>query len=108
MPQVQGFEPVNVNGEQQLTLVVQSSTQDFDPRGPQDTIGIILNHRFEEIKRVSTQGENVQQDFHKCNLDTAGKTVILAARFSEEGESSRSSNCGFQEIDLATGNVTFQ
>lgn len=109
MPQVHSFQPVYVNGSQQLTLVVQQSGL-LDAGRLGVTAGIVMNDHFEQIARVVTKGENIHQDFHEFHLDHSGRTAIVAARFlsNHNEKDSGNGNSGFQEIDLLTGEGTFQ
>jgi hypothetical protein len=113
------FKAVTYNGSQHLTFAVGNRPRAGSPSVPDDLqLGYITNSAYQVHDKVNVNRHATIFDIHEFYVIDEGKialmttTKVQSRNVSELGVSEltekRVANKGFQEVDLATGNINFE
>jgi Arylsulfotransferase (ASST) len=111
------FKAVTYNGSQHLTFVIGSRPRSSSPSDDLQ-LGYIANSGYQVQDKVNVNRDSTILDIHEFHVVDEGKTALMTTtkvqlrNVSEVGvsglEEKRVANKGFQEVDLATGNINFE
>lgn len=111
------FKAVTYNGSQHLTFVIGSRPRSASPSDDLQ-LGYIANSAYQVQDKVNVNRDSTILDIHEFHVVDEGKTALMTTtkvqlrNVSEVGvsglEEKHVANKGFQEVDLATGNINFE
>jgi len=113
------FKAVTYNGSQHLTFAVGNRPRTGSPLLPDDLqLGYITNSAYQVHDKVNVNQGSTIFDIHEFHVIDEGKIALMTTtkvqlrNVSEVGRGGltekRVANKGFQEVDLATGNINFE
>lgn len=108
---VYGFKPIWMNGSQYLSFHLDG--EDLGDNVNKHSAGIVLDEHYEEVSRIE-KVEDGWIDFHEFNVLPGGETALVTKISQKDvdeagipGGSRVVVNCGFNEVDLSTGETGF-
>lgn len=104
----------NIDKKNHLSFILQHA---YESNGKEKGAGIILNEQYEHENQVPVTNELGAFNMHEFNILDGGKTALACTYKTEEADLSvlgigvergRVVVGGFEEIDIATGQVIFR
>ena len=113
------FKAIRCNDSDYLTFALGISPLTDQPAGPDDQqLGIITDSTYKIQDKVDLNRNRTIFDIHEFNVINDGKIALMTTtkvrlrNVSEVGveglQDKNVANKGFQEIDMATGNINFE
>lgn len=113
------FKAITYNGSQHLTFIIGSRPRSGSSSVPDDLqLGYIANSAYQVHDKVNVNRDSTILDIHEFHVIDEGKIALITTtkvqlrNVSEVGvsglTSKRVANKGFQEVDIATGNINFE
>ena len=113
------FKAITYNGSQHLTFAIGNRPRSGSSSVPDDLqLGYIANSAYYVHDKVNVNRGSTILDIHEFHVIDEGKIALMTTtkvqlrNVSEVGVSGlrekRVANKGFQEVDLATGNINFE
>ena len=113
------FKVVTYNDSQYLTFTIGNRPRSGSSSVPDDLqLGYIANSAYQVQEKVNVNRDSTILDIHEFHVIDEGKIALMATtkvqlrNVSEVGvkglTEKRVANKGFQEVDLATGNINFE
>jgi hypothetical protein len=113
------FKAITYNGSQHLTFAIGNRPRSGSSSVPDDLqLGYIANSTYEVHDKVNVNRGSTILDIHEFHVIDEGKIALMTTtkvqlrNVSEVGVSGltekRVANKGFQEVDIATGNINFE
>jgi hypothetical protein len=113
------FKAVTYNGSQHLTFAIGNRPKNGSPVLPDDLqLGYITNSAYQVHDKVNVNRNTTIFDIHEFHVIDEGKIALMTTTKVQSRDVSelnvteltemRVANKGFQEVDLATGNINFE